>query len=100
MTNKLRSIIAKRISMHPEYDLGIEECWKEALKIVKDNLDAVVLFVNNDATDEEVYWFSEILCDIYDLLQDDSIIDAFQKRANKMDDVEMKRSILQEIDHI
>ncbi|MCR5147468.1 MAG: hypothetical protein K6C35_00735 [Eubacterium sp.] len=100
MTNDLRRIIAKRIAIHPEYDLGIKRCWKEALNFAKDNSEAVVLFVNNDATDEEVYWLSEILCDMYDLLKDDRIIDAFQERANKMDDTEMKRSILQEIDYI
>lgn len=100
MTESLKSIIAKRISTHPEYDFGINECWREALQLVKENPESVVMFVNNDATDEEVYWLSEILCDIYDLLQNDSIIDAFRERANKMDDAEMKRSILREIDFV
>ena len=100
MTERLKNIIAKRISMHPEYDFGINECWREALQLVKENPESVVMFVNNDATDEEVYWLSEILCDIYDLVLNDSIIDAFRERANKMDDAEMKRSILREIDFI
>jgi len=100
MIEKIKSIIAKRIAIHPEYDFGIKECWKEALNVVKENPESVLLFINNDATDEEVYWFSEILCDMYDLLQDDRIINAFKERAERMDDAEMKRSVMQEIDHI
>lgn len=100
MINKYKEIIAKRISTHPEYDFGIKECWNEALLLVKDDPESVISFIGDDATDEEVYWFSEILCDIYDLIQDERIIDAFRKRADKMSDAEMQRSVLQEIKHI
>ena len=100
MIKKYKDIIAKRISTHPEYDFGIKECWNEALLLVKDDPESVISFICDDATDEEVYWFSEILCDIYDLIQDERIIDAFRKRADKMSDEEMQRSVLQEIKHI
>ncbi len=100
MVKKYKDIIAKRISTHPEYDYGIKECWSEALLLVKDDPESVISYINNDATDEEVYWLSELLCDIYDLIQDERIIDAFQRRAENMLDSEMKRSVLQEIEHI
>lgn len=100
MFEKLREIIAKRIATHPEYDYGITKCWEEAMELVKENPEEVLSFIINDATDEEVYWFSEKLCDIYDLGRDERFVQAFKNRANRITDAEMRRSILQEIDYI
>ena len=57
-------------------------------------------FINEEASDIEVYWFSEVLCEIYDATLDSRFIKAIENRANQMNDVEMKRSIIQEINHI
>lgn len=100
INEKLKSIIANRISMNPEYDFGIEQCWNEALKLVKVYPEEVLKFVQSSASDTEVYWFSEILCDIYDLTEDERFIKAFGDRAANITDAEMKRSIIQEIGHV
>ena len=68
--------------------------------LVKENPEAVLIFIKDEASDEEVYWLSEKLCDIYDLTQDELFVRAFQDRADNMEDVEMKRSILQEVSHV
>lgn len=100
MINDFKTIIKKRIAIHPEYDYGIEQCWKEELLLVKENPDEALHFINEEATDIEVYWFSEVLCEIYDATLDSRFIKAFENRANHMNDAEMKRSILQEINHV
>ncbi len=47
---------------------------------------------------DEFKWSQHIY--IYDCTPDEGIIDAFKRRADEMNDPEMKRSILQEIEHI
>ncbi|MCQ2543254.1 MAG: hypothetical protein MJ126_03745 [Lachnospiraceae bacterium] len=100
MVEKLKEIIARRVSLHPEDDFGRIKCWEEALLLVKEDSEAVLDFINNVATDEEVYWFSERLCEMYDLTQDERYIDAFVSRAEHITDEEMKRSILQEVNYV
>lgn len=94
---KLKEIIARRISIDPEDDYGRKKCWEEALLLVKDNPEFTLRFITEEATDEEVFWFSERLCEMYDISQDERFIQAFQNRADQMTDAEMKQSILQEI---
>ncbi len=100
MNESLKAIIAKRIALDLQDDFGRDKCWEEELKIVEEDPETALLFINQDGTDEEVYFLSEILCDIYDSTLDDRFIEAFRQRADKIDNNEMKRSILQEIEHV
>lgn len=97
---RIKAIIAERIETEPEYDYGIEQCWKKMMQIVRQDKEKVLSFIESVASDEEVYWLSEILCDMYDMMNDDRLVKAFAERAFAMTDAEMKRSVLQEINHI
>ena len=100
LTDELKQIIARRIATHPEYDYGIQQCWDEAITLIKNNQDEAINFIKHEGSDEEVYWLSEILCDIYDVTFDERFVDAFKERGNNMSDAEMKRSVLQEVGHV
>ena len=43
---------------------------------------------------------NEILCDMWDATHDNRFIEAYRYRAEKMEDPEMKRSILHEINWV
>ncbi len=98
--NTIRNLISKRKAINPEYDYGRDLCWKEEINYLINNINESINFISSEATDEEVYWLSEVLCDIYDKTQDIRFIQIFKERAEKMNNKEMQRSIIQEINHV
>ena len=70
------------------------------MQLVKEKPEEVLAFIKQEATEEEVYWLSERLCEIFDITNDERFVEAFSSRANKIADEEMKRSILQEVGHV
>lgn len=82
-----RDVIKRRIKIsketQDEWDFGIEQCWKEMLKIFCKNIDDTIDFLNTECTSEEYYWISEIFDDITRETQSKKFIDCIEKLQEK-----------------
>ena len=68
MKTMIAEILKERIRISQEtdgnWDYGIEQCWKRAIKILTADTSKSIHYFLHECTDEEFYWLSEIFDDI------------------------------------
>ena len=83
ITDRIREGIKQRASVNDEWDYGINQSWKNVLKIISENFEDTIYFIENDCTGDEFSWLSEIFNEIIDIFPSERIIEARRKTAKK-----------------
>lgn len=71
--------------------------WDAEVKQFAANIQESIEFIQNECTDEEFYWMSEVFEDIADCTRSVEFVKCIQKRVQRVKNPEWKQSILGEI---
>lgn len=96
--SKLKEILSKRKSLHPDDDYAIYDCWMQETNILSENIQETIFFIENKCTDEEFYWISEVFEDISYKTQSTEFISCIKNRLNKISDKSLIESIQTDIE--
>lgn len=96
--SKLKQILSRRISLDPNDDYAIYDCWTQEINILSKNIQETVAFLENECTDEEFYWLSEIFEDIAYNTQSTEFINCIKNRLNRISDKSLIESIQTDIE--
>lgn len=77
--NTLKEIVQFRITENEE-NYWIEDYWKAAIERLTKDVAATITFLQNDCTDEEFYWLSEIFEDVAEKTQSKELIKVLRDR--------------------
>jgi hypothetical protein len=80
----LRAELTHRLSLDVNDDYGIEESWKSLTKILSENVDDTICFFNNECTDEEFFWLSEVFSDVSEVLQSKEFVQTLRNRLARV----------------
>lgn len=91
---KFREIIKERIRIsvesNDEWDYGIENCWKQEIEILTEDIPSSIHFLQNECTADEYSWISEVIEDIAEktnnkdyILSYKSLMTKFPEECNK-----------------
>ena len=64
--NSFRRVIKQREETDDEWDYGIEQCWKQEIEILSEDISSTIEFLKNECTSDEFSWISEVIDDIVD----------------------------------
>ena len=67
-----------------EDDYWIKDYWKAAIEIFTKNCNETIKFFQNECTDEEFYWLSEIFEKIAEITQSKELVSALHSRLLKV----------------
>lgn len=96
--SKLKEILSKRKSLDPNDDYSTYDCWTQEINILSANIQETTTFLENECTDEEFYWLSEIFEDIAYNTQSKEFINCLKNRLNKISDKNLIKSIQTDIE--
>ena len=71
--------------------------WQNMVDIICSDMKKAISFINNDCSDEELYWLGEIYNDVMEESHSREFIDCLQKRAEQVKNPEWKKEILADI---
>jgi len=99
-TKSFRELIKKREALDPDDEYGAQECWKELTNLLAEDMDGTIDFINNECTENEFSWLSEIFDDVVIKTQSHEFIDCVQKVAiEKYPEESKKYHIQRQIDY-
>ena len=93
---KLRKLLFMRIHDDPD-DYYYVTVWEKEVAAVCEDLTAIISFVENECTDEELYWFGEVFEDIMEKTLRKKFLDCVRRRAEKVTDPEYKKALLDDL---
>lgn len=79
---KLREMLRKRIAMHPN-DYAIILSWKEQTKFCSDNIEHIIKFIDEESSEDEYGWLSEIFEDIAEANPNKEFVACLYRAAEK-----------------
>lgn len=84
---RFKEVIQKRINTVDEYYVGVEECWKEEIEILSEDVPSTVAYLKNDCTADEFAWICEIIDDLAVKTKSREIVDAYKNLGKKYPDM-------------
>lgn len=90
---ELKAVVAERIRTDDEWDYGLEQCWNKEIEILSRDIAQTIDFIENECDDEIFYWISEVFDDVAEFTQSKEFVDAIKRRAEKVVDMEERRSV-------
>lgn len=93
---KFHEVIKERVG-NPNAFYYAVPWWEKEVQIFTDKIPMTIAFIESECSDEELYWFGEVLEDVVQLTQCRELWDAFVKRAESVKDEELKKSIMEDI---
>ena len=81
---ELRREFSHRLSLDINDDYGTEECWNKLTKMLVENVSETIAFINNECTDEEFFWFSEVFSDVSEKVQSKELVEAMRARLARV----------------
>ena len=96
--NKIREILARRMTLHPEDALGTEECWKDEIAIMSRDVEQTIDFLRNRCTGEEFAWLSEVFEEVQAATHSEELRECLYAVAEKYPDITKEYNILSFID--
>ena len=81
---KLREELNYRLSLHINDDYGLEESWKRITAILSEDVIETIDFINNDCTDEEFFWLSEVFSDVSEVVQSKQFVETLRSRLARV----------------
>lgn len=80
---ELRKLIVKRASLPMEWDDGIYSVQKEWTKLCSENIEHLIRFLDEDSTDDEYGWLSEVYEDIAEVNPNREFVASLYRAAKK-----------------
>lgn len=80
---KYRQLLKKRIETPDEILTFKDPCMKDSIALFSRNIPEAISFLNNDCTEDEYSWISEIIEDIAAESKNVELIHAYASLANK-----------------
>ena len=93
----IREVIRHRIGLHPEDDFRTEECWKQEVDILMRDISETIEFIKREATDDELYWISEVFEDVLSLSKSNDLLTALRDRVLTINDPKTRDSVEMEL---
>lgn len=87
MIEEIRTAIKQRMETDDEWDYGVKQCWEKETELLSHNIDATILFLENDCTDEEFVWLSEVFEEVAKVTQSHAFVDCLYRVVAKYPDV-------------
>lgn len=84
---RFKEVIQKRINTVDEYYVGVEECWKEEIEILSEDVPSTVTYLKNDCTADEVAWICEIIDGLAVKTRSREIVEAYKNLGKKYPDM-------------
>lgn len=80
----LRAKLAHRLTLDANDDYGTEESWKELTEILSENVDDTIRFFNDECSDEELFWLSEVFSDVSEIVQSKQFVQTLRMRLARV----------------
>lgn len=71
--------------------------WEAEIKQFTANIQESIRFIEDEYTDEELYWLGEVFEDIADRTRSAAFVDCLKKRVQGVENPEWKQTLLEEI---
>jgi len=88
--DKFREIIKERNRIarecYDEWTFGIEQCWKQELEILSEDISSTINFLENECTADEYSWISEIIDDLAESTRSRELVQAYKSLMTKYPD--------------
>ena len=84
---RFKEVIQKRINTVDEYYVGVEECWKEEIEILSQDIPSTVAYLKNECTADEFAWICEIIDDLAVKTKSREIVEAYKNLGKKYPDM-------------
>ena len=84
---RFKEVIQKRINTVDEYYVGVEECWKEEIEILSEDVPSTVAYLKNECTADEFAWICEIIDDLAVKTRSREIVEAYKNLGKKYPDM-------------
>lgn len=100
--NKFREVISERERIYmeccDEWTFGIEQCWKQEVEILSENVSDTILFLQYECTAEEYSWISEVIDDLVEKTQSRELIHVYKSLMIKFKEECKKYNISESIE--
>lgn len=84
---------------NPNANYDPQYWWDQEAELFASDIEKGIEFIQNECSDEELYWLSEVFIDIIEKSQSLELLAALQKRSEKVSDAEKKNDIDNEIQY-
>jgi hypothetical protein len=101
--DKFREIIKERIRIseecNDEWDYGIENCWKQEIEILTEDIPSSIQFLMNECTADEYSWISEVIDDVVEKTNSHEFVECYKNLRNKFPEEYSKYNIMGSIEY-
>ena len=88
-----KKCITMRERTHSEDSAGMEECWKELIEVLTENIDSSIQYMLTDCTADEFTWISEVFDEVVEKTQSRAFLDCCWKLTEKFPEESEKYNI-------
>ncbi len=82
-TKKIRNVIQKRSQINDEWEYGVEQCQKDEIAILAENIPATIEYLEKDCTEDEFAWISEIIDELISITQNKDLLACYKELMSK-----------------
>lgn len=83
---KFRETIKNISGLDPNAYSEIEKCWQSEVAILSEDIPGTIDFLNNECTEDEYAWISEIIDDLIATTQNADLLECYKKLMTKYPD--------------
>lgn len=92
MKERIEMAIMRRKKLNMNDDMGIEKCWKDIVRILSENENNTIEYIETCKKDE-LYWISEVFEDVSENLQSQKFIKCLRILDAKFPELDMTKDI-------
>src|SRR5699024_2294149 len=90
--NNMNEILNKRKRLNLNDDYGIQKSWNQIIEDLVENERNTIKYLEN-CSKSDLYWISEVVEDIAEILQSNKLIHCFKKLDEKYPELNMTNDI-------
>ena len=83
ISEEFSAIILRRKSIEGDVDYENDQIIQDAIKLMTRDITATIDFLDNDCTEEQFVWFSEIFDEVAETSKSPDFIDALRRTAQR-----------------
>ena len=92
MKERIKKVIEQRKKLNMNDDMGIQKCWEDITRILSESEENTIKYLDNCEKDV-LYWISEVLEDISEILQSQEFIKCLRRLDIKFPELDMTNDI-------
>lgn len=90
---KFREVIKQREVIDDEWDYGIEQCWKQEIALLSEDIYSTIEFLKDSCTAEEYSWISEVLEEVVEMVPSKELVQCYKELMTKFPEEYSKYNI-------